>query len=301
MKKILVRILQLLAFLFPSPINVWLHRLAGAKIDKYVYLYPAVLIFADNIVIGRDAQIKSGTMINVRTFRLGRKSRIGFFTLVNGESDLLVGDACIIGPKCMINCSRPVVLDYYSGVGPGSYLYTHGSGMPVTEGYRATFAPIHLKEKVWVNMHSTIGAGVTIGERSIVLPGTILLESVESKRIVSGNPSKLNNIPLFLGSTNDNFIKELAQKILIDFCNWSNEFKKTNWKYHDSVLTVSHRSRRIKITVDAPGDIVLLTTKNNTKEKVYFNLADLSTDKCRDPIKLKIESFMRLYYGLIFL
>jgi acetyltransferase-like isoleucine patch superfamily enzyme len=297
----LIRILQIIAFFFPSPINVWLHRLAGAKIGRHVSIHPAVLIFARNVEIGREALIKFGTMINVRAFKLGEKSRIGFFTLVRGESDLLVGDACIIGPKCMINCSRQVVLDYYSGIGPGSYLYTHGSGMPVTEGYRATFAPIHIKEKVWVNMHSTIGPGVTIGKGSIVLPGTILLESVEPKRMVSGNPARLNNLPVFLAPIHDHSIKEIAAKILIEFCNWSNEFENTSWSFRDSTLRVNHKQRSMTITVDSPGDIVLLTNKGDRNGSMYFNLADLSTDESRDPMKLKLEAFMRLYFGLIFL
>jgi acetyltransferase-like isoleucine patch superfamily enzyme len=296
-----IRILQIIAFFFPSPINVWLHRLAGAKIDRHVFIYPAVLILAKNVEIGREAQIKLGTMINARTFKLGKKSRIGFFTFVKGESDLLVGDACIIGPKCMINCSRPVVLDYYSGVGPGSYLYTHGSGMPVTEGYRATFAPIHIKEKAWVNMHSTIGPGVTIGEGSIIMPGTILLESVGPKRMVTGDPAKLNNLPIFFTPIHDNSIKELSEKILKEFCNWSNEYEKTSWTYQNSTLRINHNNRNMSVAIDGPGDIILLTEAGDKSEKMYFNLADLSTDESRDPMKLKLEAFMRLYFGLIFL
>ncbi len=294
-------VLQIIAFFFPSPLNVWLHRLAGAKIERHVRIYPGVLILARTIEIGSGAKIKSGTMVNVRTFRLGMKSYIGFFTLVKGESDLLVGDACIIGPKCMINCSRPVVLEYYSGVGPGSYLYTHGSGMPVTEGYRATFAPIHIKEKVWVNMHSTIGPGVTIGEGTVIMPGTILMESVGPKRLVAGNPARLSNLPRISTGLRDNSIREFADQILREFCSWSNEYEKTSCFYQDSTLRINNKKRNIVITIDEPGDIVLLTTKGDRNGSTYFNLADLSTDDSRSAVKLKLEAFMRLHFGLIFL
>lgn len=301
MTKIFISVLQVIAFFFPSPINIWFHRLAGAKICKHVCIHPFVLILAGNVEIGREALIKAGAMINVRTFKLGKKSRIGFFTFVKGESDLLIGDACIIGPKCMINCSRQVILDYYSGIGPGSYIYTHGSGMPVTEGYRATFSPIHIKEKVWVNMHTTIGPGVTIGENSVIMPGTILLESVAPRRLVAGDPAKSNNLPIFLSKMHQNSIKELAEKILIDYCNWSNEYNNTSWIYKDSTLKIKDKSRYVSVTVDIPGDIVLLTTSAMRAESKYFNLVDLSTDESRDPVKLELEKFMRLYFGLIFL
>lgn len=295
------RILQILAFFFPAPVNVWLHRLAGARIDRFVSIHPGVLILANRIEIGREARIRFGTMINVRTFKLGRKSFIGFFTFVKGESDLLIGDACIIGPRTMINCSRQVVLDYYSGVGPGSYLYTHGSGKPVTEGYRATFAPIHVGEKAWINMGVIVGPGVTVGEGSIILSGTVLLESIASGRMIVGNPARLTNIPVFLMPRKPGFLEDLTGRILEEFRSWSNEYKGTRWTMEDGVLKVDHRFRRLSLSANGFGDIVLLTAPGARRNGMYFNLADLTTDGARHPVKANLEAFMRLYYGLIFL
>ncbi|GFE58369.1 hypothetical protein [Geobacter sp. AOG1] len=294
-------IFQILAFFLPAPFNVWLHRLAGAKIDRYVSIHMAVLILAKNVEIKRDAKIKFGTMLNVRTFKLGRKSSIGFFTLAKGESDLLIGDACIIGPKCMINCSRQVVLDFYSGVGPGSYLYTHGSGMPVTEGYRSTFAPIHIKEKVWVNMRCTIGPGVTIERGSIILPGTNLIESVAAKRMVVGDPAKLSNFPVFLCPRKPGFLEKLANEILEEYGGWMRETEGVNCHITDGIFRAKYRHRDVSISVGGNEDIILCTSPGERREGMYFNLADLTTDESRHPIKLKIEAFMRLRYGLIFL
>ena len=295
------RFLQVVAFFFPSPLNVWLHRLAGAEIGRHVRIHPGVLILSRSVCIGRGAVIKFGAMINVRTFRLGRKSKIGFFTLAKGVSDLLVADACIIGPKCMIECSREVVLDFYSRVGPGSYLYTHGSGMPVTEGYRATFSPIHIKEKVWVNMRSTIGPGVTIGERSIVMPGTILLESVGPNRLVAGNPAKLSNLPRFPVPGNGNGLRDIAKNILVDYSKWLKEYNRFECDLHDSTLLVKNGSRPVSITIDGCGHIALFTRKGDKNGGAYFNLADLSTDESRSETKTDFEEFLRMYYGLIFL
>jgi acetyltransferase-like isoleucine patch superfamily enzyme len=301
LRKLFQRFFQVVAFFFPSPFNVWLHRLAGAEIGRHVRIHPGVLILARNVCIGEDAIIKFGAMVHVRTFRLGRKSKIGFFTLAKGVSDLLVADACIIGPKCMIECSREVVLDYYSGVGPGSYLYTHGSGMPVTEGYRSTFSPIHIKEKVWVNMRSTIGPGVTIGEKSVVMPGTILLESVGPNRLVAGDPVKLSNVPRFSMPVHKNGMKEIAKKILADYSNWLKEYERIECDLKDSTLLLKNGSGPISITIDGPGDIALLTRKGDESGGAYFNLADLSTDQSRFDMKTCFEEFLRMYFGLIFL
>lgn len=293
-------LLQILAFFFPAPVNVWLHRLAGGKIARHVSLHPGVLILARNVEIKEDAIVKFGTMLKVRTFKLGRKSSIGFFVLAKGESDLLVSDACIIGPKCMINCSKDVILDYYSGVGPGCYLYTHGSGMPVTEGYRVTFAPIHIEEKVWVNMRCTIGAGVTVEKGSIIMPGTVLMESVATRRMVVGDPAKLNNFPVFL-RPKPTSLEKIANEILMEYANWMGTIEGKYCQVADGILTTRHRNKELSISVNGTGEIILCTDSGHSPEGMYFNLADLTTDKGRHPVKSKIEAFMRLRYGLIFL
>lgn len=295
------QILQIIAFFLPSPLNVWIHRIAGAKIGRHVSIHPGVLILARKVEIGREAKIKLGTMIYVRTFKFGRKSLIGFFTLVRGDSDLIIGDSCTIGPKNMIRCDREVIFGNYSGIGAGAYLYTHGCFLPVTEGYRATFGPIHIKDKVWISMRATIGPGVTVEEGTLVMPGTVLVESVSSNRLVAGNPAKLSNIPVFLVPQGPKFIEELAHEILQEFCSWSNEYEGTSWRINNGVLKIDYKHRDLLVSVNSEGDIVLFTEPGRNRSDMYFNLTDLKTDKSRHPIKLEIEAFMRLYYGLIFL
>lgn len=292
--------LQIIAFFFPSPLNVWLHKLAGARIGRYVSLHPGVLILARNVEIGDGAKIKLGTMIYVRTFKIGRKSLIGFFTLVRGDSDLIVGSSCTIGPKNMIRCDREVVFGNYSGIGAGSYLYTHGCFLPVTEGYRATFGPIHIKNKVWISMRATIGPGVTVEDGTLVMPGTVLVESLSAKRLVAGNPAKLSNLPAFLTSSRSVCMETIAHEILQKFCDWSNEYKCTNWQVTNGILQIDYKRHDVLLSVNSEGDIVLFTEPGKNRKGMYFNLADLKTDESRHPIKLQLEAFMRLYYGLIF-
>jgi len=295
------KLIQGAAFFFPSPINAWLHRLYGARIGRGVSLHIGVLIRAAEVVIGDEATIKMGVMLSVRRFHLGRKSSIGFHTLAKGESDLIVGDACIIGPRCMLNCSREIVMDYYSGVGPGSYLYTHGSGMPVTEGFRSTFGPIRLGTKVWVSMRCVIGPGVTIGDNSCLMPGTILVESVGEKRVVSGFPAEMKSVPLFLVPIPEPKLNEFGRKILEEYSQWTASYAEHTYKFEDGVLTMDGKGTVITVAVDQEADIVLYTQKGKSRNGPYFNISDLTTDKSSHPRKRDLEAYMRLYYGLIFL
>ena len=297
----LKRFLQILAFFFPTPINLWLHRMAGAKIGKFVTLHPGVLLLTRKLEISDNARIKFGTMIRARRLKLGKKSSIGFFTLVNGVSDLVVEDACVIGARTMINCDRPVIFRYYSGNGPGCYIYTHGSFLPVTEGYRATFAPVEIKEKVWIQMNCKIGPGVTIGEGSVILPGSVVLENIPPKRMVVGDPAKMVNVPLLQRPMKEEDLEEFARTILQEYCFWSNEYRGTHWKTQNGVLQLKHQGKIFTISANGAGDIVFFTKKGQKREGMYLNLADLTTDEKRHPLKTNLEEFLRLHYGLIFL
>jgi acetyltransferase-like isoleucine patch superfamily enzyme len=291
-----------MAFFFPSPVNIWLHRLAGSKIGKHVIIHLGVLLRVNQLIIKDDAIIKFGTFINARTLELGRKSSIGFFTLVNGTDDLIIKDACIIGARTMINCDRLVTFEYYSGNGPGCYIYTHGSFLPVTEGYHALFAPIIIKEKVWIQMNCKIGPGVTIGEGSVILPGTVLVENVEPNKMVVGDPAKLTKVPLLRRKIRNDKIKDFAMEILSEYCKWSNEYKQTNWNYENGVLIIKNkRSEKLSVGVDCEGDIMILTEPGEKREGMYFNLRDLTTDNARNSEKVELEHYMRLHYGLTFL
>ena len=292
---------HIIAFFFPSPINVWFHRLAGSSIGKHTNIHPGVLLWVNNLELKDYAIIKFGSIINARTLKLGQKSSIGFFTLVNGVDDLIIKDACVIGARSMINCDKSVTFEYYSGNGPLCCIYTHGSFLPVTEGYHSIFAPVIIKEKVWIQMNCKIGPGVTVGEGSVILPGTVLVENIEPNKMVVGDPAKLTKVPLLRKAMSDEKIKDFAIEILSKYCEWSNEYNLTNWKFENGVLTLNPKRNKLSVCVDCEADIVIFTESGKKREGIYFNLRDLKTDNTRHPEKLKLEQYMRLHYGLTFL
>ncbi len=51
--------------------------------------------------------------------------------------------------------------------------------------------PIVIKDKVWVGSHSTILAGVTIGEGAVVAAGAVVTKDVPPNTVVAGVPAKV--------------------------------------------------------------------------------------------------------------
>lgn len=54
-----------------------------------------------------------------------------------------------------------------------------------------SFAPIHIKDKVWMGANVTILPGVTIGEGAIVAAGAVVNRDVPPKAVVGGVPAKV--------------------------------------------------------------------------------------------------------------
>jgi len=295
------QVLQALAILFPSPVNIWIHRLGGARIGDRVLIHPGVLILCRHVEIGSDSKIRFGVWIRARSFKLGEKSLLGYFLHVKGLTDFHVGSACVIGPETIVNCDCPVTLEYYSGVGPGCCLFTHGSFLPVTEGYRTRFGPITLKSKAWVTMRCTVGPGVTIGEGTNVVPGTILIESVGPNRLVAGNAAMLRVLPLLRMTRKGEHLKKTGHEILEHYREWVAEHRGKRWEIVDGCLIVPARNQGVRIGVDRDAEISLLTTPGARRPGTYFNLATLRMKGKPDLVAQRFESHMRLYFGLTFL
>jgi acetyltransferase-like isoleucine patch superfamily enzyme len=273
--------------------------MAAAKIGRNVTIHPGVVILADTVEIGNGVKIRFGSMIAGRRVRIGDKTLVGYFVHVKGASDFLVGAACVIGPRVLINCDCPVELEHYSGVGPSCTLFTHGSFLPVTEGYKTTFGPIVVKEKAWVTMGSIVGPGVTVGEGTNVMPGTILMESVKGNRLVAGNPARLVNVPLWRKKNID--LENVGREILDHYAAFCEENGIGIQRGSDGSLVVRRRMKEKSIGINGETDIVLLTQSGDRTNGVYFNIADLVTDTSQESTKVHFERFMRLYYGMTFL
>jgi hypothetical protein len=235
----------------------------------------------------------------VREFALGEKSSVGFFTLVKGERDLLIGDACLIGPRSTIDCTRTVRFGYYASLGPRSILYTHGSFLPVTWGYPARFAEVTIEDRVWVSMNVTIGPGVRIGSGCLIMPGAVLLDEVPPSRMVMGSSPSLKMVPLEMLYKPPADLAALAREMLEGFASWAEETGEA--KILRSGEELRARCGRVTRTIGLgrEADIRICTTPGERGTRFSVNVADLTMDGRSCPVKEVLERYLRMYYGLI--
>ncbi len=284
--------------IFPSPVRIFLLRMMGHKIAYSAKLGLLSIIIANKIEIGEYSKIGSLTIIKCdKSLILKDNAEISSFDLIYGEGSLIMDSATYIGPKCVLNVTRDISLGYYSGIGPGSYLYTHGVWLPYTEGYPRRFAEITLKEYVWIPAQVFVGPGVEIKENTIVASGSRIFKNIGPNIFFTDHvqePRSINTI--IKNKPKTTFLK----KLLDEFLNTRNIQYSTNsvgTDHFEYILT----DRNIKKFDLLPSAIDL--PKELKSDTIYFlcisneKLPQTSNVFCFDPFiatKSKNKRYLQL-------
>jgi len=138
-----------LCFILPSGPTRFLYRLCGHRIGRNVRIPALSFVHAEEMIIGNDVDIRRFVYINVRKLSLGANTIVSYESQIKGEAGFSCADNCFLGIHCLIHCVENVSLGFYSGLGPRCTVYTHGSFLPVTQGYPAKFAPVVMEDYVW--------------------------------------------------------------------------------------------------------------------------------------------------------
>lgn len=144
---------------------------------------------AQSVQIGDQVRIGDGVEIRARNIRIGDYVTIHRNTTIYGYDDISIGECSWIGQNVILNCTaalsigRGCILSAYCNV------WTHFSGGDVLQGCRYDQArPCQLGDDVWIGVQASI-APVRIGERALVLAGSILSKDVAANEVWGGNPA----------------------------------------------------------------------------------------------------------------
>jgi acetyltransferase-like isoleucine patch superfamily enzyme len=152
---------------------------AGSRIAS-----PRVAIVNPELVaIGRDVEIRSGVCIEAYA--------------PPGEVVLRIGDRAVIGHNVRLVAMNGIEIGEDAGVGHGSTVAdTIHDWTQVLDGVppaRSTFVdgpPLRIERGAWIGNGCQLYRGITIGERAIVAPGTVVTRDVPPETMVSGNPGR---------------------------------------------------------------------------------------------------------------
>jgi acetyltransferase-like isoleucine patch superfamily enzyme len=280
-----------LCFFLPSAPTRFLYRLCGYHIGKHVMMPLFSYVYADEMTIGNDVDIRRFVYIHVHVLAVGASTIISYGNQIKGDASFTCGDNCFLGIHCLIHCAEDVTLGFYSGLGPRCTIYTHGSFLPVTMGYPAKFAPVVIDDYVWIAMEVTIMAGAHIEGNCIINPGIVIQGRVKSNSIVQLDPKQYA-------------IHDLTRLQKIN--------KKDAAFLHNQIISSFLDSQSASHQHDAGGSsyaipgrytFVSLPEKNCIElhiagERISYDLGQFYADSSRRRIHRDFLSFIRLRHGI---
>lgn len=127
-------------------------------------------------------------------FKISKSARITSSVRFLGIENISIGEDTFIGHETMIAGAN------YSSVKIGAYCDISSRVTMVTgtheidlEGKRiagrGTSKDIIIEDGVWIGVNATILPGVTIGKKSIVAAGAVVINDVPANVMVAGNPA----------------------------------------------------------------------------------------------------------------
>ena len=133
------------------------------------------------------------SLLRLAGAKIGKNVRICSSVRIIGNSFLEIGDNTWIGHGTWIFCSAPIRIGQNVNVAPLCYL---GTGTHEVDRCGESIAgtgrsmPIEIGDGSWLCARATVIAGVSIGEKSIVAAGAVVLKSIPNNSFVGGVPAK---------------------------------------------------------------------------------------------------------------
>lgn len=108
-------------------------------------------------------------------------------------TNIIVGDNVFFNFNCVVLDVAQVKIGSRTKMGPNVQIYT--ATHPIDHRVRATGLesgkPITIGEDVWLGGSAVICPGVTIGDRTIIGSGSVVVKDIPSGVLAAGNPCKV--------------------------------------------------------------------------------------------------------------
>lgn len=204
----------------------------------------------DVFAIGDQSYLGPGTRVLSRSFRMGDYSKLHSDILASGDGSLTIGHNCWVGQNSILNCTADLHIHDNVRIGTYSHIWTHAASGELFEGCTLfNSRPVSLERNAWLVGSVTITPGVTVAERTIVLPGSVVTRSTQPKHSYSGVPALDVTEKLDFWHPIE---REDQISLLLEFIN---EFEQTHPNYSGKSFIVSSQDLR---SHDEPGVLLFL-------------------------------------------
>ncbi|UYZ64521.1 acyltransferase [Hymenobacter weizhouensis] len=132
------------------------------------------------------------------------------------DAHLRVGSYSMICARITLNVNHAISIGEYVGIGEDVAVWTHGSYLPILEGFPADFGPVHIGNKVWLPAKSTVLPNRRIGNNVVIGTNSLINKDLPDGCLAGGIPVRIlkeNLYPSHDAARNE----ELVRRILADY------------------------------------------------------------------------------------
>lgn len=171
--------------------KVLLRAFLGARIAPTARIGWFAAVRGRTVELGEHATIAACTLVRCDgDVRLGRYAEVSSFVLAYGAGGLTLGDHAYVGPQCLLNADEDIRIGRHSALGPRCMVFTHGSFLPVTEGYPTRLAGVTVGDRAWLAAGVFLHPGVRVGDDVIVNSCAVVSADVPSGTVAEGVPAR---------------------------------------------------------------------------------------------------------------
>lgn len=132
------------------------------------------------------------------------------------DAHLRVGSYSMICARITLNVNHAITIGEYVGIGEDVAIWTHGSYLPILEGFPADFGPVHIGNKVWLPAKSTVLPNRRIGNNVVIGTNSLINKDLPDGCLAGGIPVRVlkeNLYPSHEPARNE----QLVRRIMADY------------------------------------------------------------------------------------
>lgn len=299
--------------------KVLLRVFLGARIAPTAHIGWFASVRGRTVVLGEHSAIGALTLVRCDgDVSLGRYAEVSSFVLAYGAGGLHVGDHSYVGPQCLINADEDVRIGHRSALGPRCMVFTHGSFLPVTEGYPVRLAGVTIGDRAWLAAGVFLHPGVRVGDDVLVNSRAVVSADIPSGTVAEGAPArplfpidrvKRRMTPARIDETMRQVLARFADLVLrraLELEVVAEGRDALRFTHEGSTYRVVYLPGATAAAEPSPppgGRLVVLSSASAWRptagtEVLLLDLVGGRADTARDSIAKHLVEFLRRYYGV---
>jgi acetyltransferase-like isoleucine patch superfamily enzyme len=154
-------------------------------------------LVGQRLEIGTLTTIGDYNSLTARTIALGdyvfwdSHVTVGHGGKYSPDAHLTVGSYSMICARITLNTNHRIDIGEYVGIGEDVAVWTHGSFLPILEGFPADFGPVSIGHHVWLPARTTVLPNRRIGNNVVIGTNSLINKDLPDGCLAGGIPVRV--------------------------------------------------------------------------------------------------------------